>query len=98
MNTFDLPSDGFADDRDNGDSSQSQSQRVTALSSKITSILSTPYTDAEIREAFVLLDGRKVQNTAETRRRLRVDAQKDVLDCNGAIVRDFAKVADVCMP
>ena len=76
--------------------SLSQSQRSNALSNKVASILSTSYVDAEIREAFKALDERHVQNTPEARRRLRVDAQKDALDCNGDIVRDFGKVAEVC--
>ena len=74
----------------------SQSQRSNALSNKITNILSTSYVDDEISEAFRTLDERSIQNTPEARRRLRIDAQKDVIDSNGSIVRDFGRVADVC--
>jgi hypothetical protein len=41
------------------------------------------------------LDNRGVQNTAETRRQLRLEVQKEVIDCNGKIVEDFGKVAEV---
>ena len=81
---------------DDGATPLSQNQKSTALSNRITSILSTSYIDAEIREAFRTLDERHARNTPEARRRLRIDAQKDVLDCNGNIVRDFGRVADVC--
>lgn len=90
-----LSSDILIDELDDGPISLSQSQRINALSSKISSVLSTSYTDTEIREAFATLDERNVQNTPEVRRRLRTDAQKDVLDCNGGIVRDFGRVAEV---
>jgi hypothetical protein len=73
-----------------------QAQRSSALSNKITSILSTSFTDAEIREGLNTLDEKHVQNTAETRRRLRIDVQKELIDCNGDIVRDFGLVAEVC--
>lgn len=38
-----------------------------------------------------------MHNTAETRRQLRLDVQKEVVDCNAEIVRDFGKVAEVCV-
>jgi hypothetical protein len=41
------------------------------------------------------LDERGVQNTAETRRQLRLDLQKEVIDSNGEIIDEFAKVAEV---
>ncbi|KAK4228143.1 oligomeric Golgi complex subunit 6 [Podospora fimiseda] len=64
------------------------------LSSKISSVLSSSYADREFREALALLDGRGVQNTAETRRQLRLDLQKEVIDSNGEIIDEFAKVAE----
>ena len=73
----------------------SATARSTALSNKLTSVLSASYADSEIRDALGLLDVRGVENNAETRRRLRLDAQKEVIDCNGAIVQDFGKVAEV---
>ena len=64
------------------------------LSNKLTSVLSTSYVDSEFREALGLLDERGVSNTAETRRRLRLDVQKEVIDTNGQIVAEFGRVAD----
>jgi hypothetical protein len=49
----------------------------------------------EIRDALETLDARGVQNTAETRRQLRLDVQKDVIECNGEIIKDFGQVAEV---
>ncbi|KAL1841018.1 hypothetical protein VTJ49DRAFT_7534 [Mycothermus thermophilus] len=64
------------------------------LSSKVVTVLSSSYTDTEFREALGLLDERGISNTAETRRRLRLDLQKEVIDSNGEIIDDFAKVAE----
>ena len=71
------------------------SQRSNVLSNKVTSILSASYADNEIRDALQTLDGREVENTAEFRRNLRLDVQKEVIERNGAIVRDFGHVAEV---
>ena len=64
------------------------------LSTKLTSVLSTSYVDSEFREALALLDERGVSNSAETRRRLRLDVQKEVIDSNGQIIAEFGRVAD----
>ncbi|RYP04354.1 hypothetical protein DL765_010218 [Monosporascus sp. GIB2] len=64
------------------------------LSTKLTSVLSTSYVDSEFREALALLDERGVTNTAETRRRLRLDVQKEVIDSNGEIIAEFGRVAE----
>lgn len=74
----------------------SGSRGTNALSSRITSVLSTPYADLDIRDALETLDARGVQNSAETRRQLRLDVQKEVIQCNGEIIGDFGKVAEVC--
>lgn len=71
-------------------------QRSNALSKKITSVLSASYADLEIREVLRTLDAKHVENNAETRRRLQLDVQKDVLECNGGIVKEFGHVAEVC--
>lgn len=68
---------------------------MNPLSSKVTSVLSTSYADSEFRDALALLDSRGLQNTAETRRRLRLDLQKEVIDSNGQIINEFGRVADV---
>lgn len=72
------------------------SRGTNALSTRITSVLSASYADLEIRDALETLDARGVRNTAETRRQLRLDVQKEVIQCNGEIVRDFGEVAEVC--
>lgn len=65
------------------------------LTSKVTTVLSTSYVDSEFRDALQLLDGRSLKNTPETRRQLRLELQKEVIDSNGEIVFQFGRVADV---
>lgn len=65
------------------------------LTSKVTSVLSASYTDAEFRDSLSLLDERGIHNNAETRRRLRLDVQKEVIDSNGEVIAEFGRVADV---
>lgn len=65
------------------------------LTSKVTSVLSASYTDADFRDSLALLDERGVHNNAETRRRLRLDVQKDVIDSNGEVIAEFGRVAEV---
>jgi hypothetical protein len=72
------------------------SRGANALSGRITSVLSASYADLEIRDALETLDARGVRNTAETRRQIRLDVQKEVIECNGEIVKDFGQVAEVC--
>lgn len=69
--------------------------RTHALSSKVTSVLAASYADLEIRNALALLDERKLVNSAKTRRQLRLDVQKEVIESNGAIIREFGHVAEV---
>lgn len=69
--------------------------RPTALSNKLNSVLATSYADSDIRGALETLDSRGIQNTAESRRQLRLEVQKEVIDCNGKIVTNFGKVAEV---
>ena len=76
-------------------SSTAGAARVNALSSKISSVLSTSYADREIRDALEILDERGLQDTAQARRRLKLDVQKEVIDCNGEIIKDFSQVAEV---
>jgi hypothetical protein len=72
------------------------SRGANALSTRITSVLSASYADLEIRDSLETLDARGVRNTAETRRQIRLDVQKEVIQCNGEIVKDFGAVAEVC--
>lgn len=73
------------------------SRGSNALSARITSVLSASYADLEIRDALETLDARGVQNTAETRRQIRLDVLKEVIQCNGEVVKDFGQVAEVCV-
>lgn len=66
---------------------------TTALQNRVTSVLAASYADLEIRDALSMLDERNLQNTAETRRNLRLDVHQELIECNGEIVRHFAKVA-----
>jgi hypothetical protein len=74
------------------------SRGTNALSSRITSVLSASYADLEIRDALETIDARGIQNTAETRRQIRLDVQKEVIQCNGEIIKDFGDVAEVSIP
>ncbi|KAL4780243.1 oligomeric Golgi complex subunit 6 [Aspergillus varians] len=69
-------------------------QRSNALSNRLTSVLSVSYADSDIRDALETLSLRGIHNTAEVRRQLRFDVQKEVVDCNAEIVRDFGNVAE----
>ncbi|KAI8298540.1 Conserved oligomeric Golgi complex subunit 6 [Colletotrichum sp. SAR11_59] len=60
----------------------------------LTTVLSTSYADSEFRDALQLLDGRGLKNTPETRRQLRLELQKEVIDSNGEIVFQFGRVTD----
>ena len=73
------------------------SRGANALSSRITSVLSASYADLDIRHALETLDARGVHNTAETRRQIRLDVQKEVVQCNGEIIKDFGQIAEVRM-
>lgn len=68
--------------------------RSTALQNRITSVLSASYADLEIRDALAILDERGLQNSAETRRNLRLDVQEELIQCNGEVVHDFGQVAE----
>jgi hypothetical protein len=78
-----------------GSESLPASRRSNALSTKLTSVLSSSFADYEIRDALRLLDERGVHNDEETRRNLKANAQKEVIDCNAKIVDDFGQVAEV---
>ena len=67
------------------------------LASKVTSVLSTSYTDTEFRDALGLLDARGMSNDAETRRQVRLNLQKEVIDSNGEIISEFGRVAEVSL-
>ncbi|KAI6779678.1 Conserved oligomeric Golgi complex subunit 6 [Emericellopsis cladophorae] len=64
------------------------------LVAKITSVLSKSYSDTEFRDALALLDEREVVNEPETRRQVRLELQKEVIDSNADIIREFGKVSE----
>lgn len=69
--------------------------RSNPLATKVTSVLSASYADSDIRHALTLLDNQGVENNAETRRQLRLDVQKEVIESNGDIIKEFGHVAEV---
>lgn len=71
--------------------------RSNPLSSRVTSVLSAGYTDPEIRDALALLDSRGLENNSETRRQLRLNVQKEVIQSNGEVIREFGHVAEVLL-
>lgn len=68
--------------------------RQSALSGRISTVLSTSYSDLEIRDALSVLDQRSFKNTAEARRQLRLDIQDEVIKRNGDVLADFGGVVD----
>ena len=70
-------------------------QKSNAISNKLSKILSASYADSEIRDALHTLDAKGIRNSAETRRKLRLDAQKEVIQRNGTVVHEFGHVAEV---
>ncbi|KAI1495660.1 oligomeric Golgi complex subunit 6 [Biscogniauxia marginata] len=72
----------------------SSGKSANPLSSKVTTVLSTSYADADFRESLALLDERGIRNTAEARRQLRLDVQIEVIESNGEIITEFGRVAD----
>lgn len=65
------------------------------FSSKVTAVLATSYADSEFRDALSLLDDRGISNSAATRRQVRLQLQKEVIDSNGDVIAEFGRVADV---
>lgn len=71
------------------------SQKTNALQGRITSVLSASFADLEIRDSLEILDSRQTRNTPETRRNLRLEAQQELIECNGEVIKDFGEVAQV---
>ncbi|MCJ1246607.1 Golgi transport complex subunit 6 [Trapelia coarctata] len=84
---------GLSGDFEEGNYSSSL-PKSSAISHKLASILSTSFASTELRDVLRSLDEKGIQNTPETRRRLRLDAQKEVIDRNGDIIQDFGHVAE----
>jgi len=86
---------GTGDSSDTSSLGASTPSRSNPLATKVTSVLSSSYADADIKDALALLDKRGIKNNPETRRQLRLDVQKEVIESNGSIIREFGHVADV---
>jgi hypothetical protein len=77
----------------------SGSKTTNPIASKVTAVLSTSYSDTEFRNALGLLDERGIVNDARTRRQIRLNLQKEVIDSNGEIISEFGRVSEVrCLP
>lgn len=86
---------GLSDGGDSPISPAGAQLRNNPLATKVTSVLSASYADSDIRDALSLLDSRGVQNNSETRRQIRLDVQKEVIESNGDIIREFGHVSEV---
>lgn len=64
------------------------------LSSQVTSVLSTSFSDADFGQALALFDQQNLSNDGKTRRNIKLSLQKDVMDYNGLIVDRFGCVAE----
>ena len=95
MSAYDYGSTGLGTEYELEPTTLTLPQKSNAISTKLSSILATSFVDADIREALRTLDESETQNTPETRRRLRLDAQKEVIERNGDIIKDFGHVAEV---
>jgi len=73
--------------------SDGQVPRLSTLTTKITTILSSSLANIEIRDSLEALDFRHIQNTSSTRRNLRLDLQAEAIKSNSEIIRDFGNVA-----
>ncbi|QPG93850.1 hypothetical protein C2857_003067 [Epichloe festucae Fl1] len=78
----------------NSHKTRGPSKKSSSLSSKVTSVLSTSFSDTEFREALSLFDQRNLLNNAKTRRQIRLELQRDVMECNGLVIDHFGRVAE----
>ena len=56
------------------------------------------FSDSEFGETLSVFDQRILFNDARKRRQIRLDLQKDVMQCNGLVLDQFGRVAEVCLP
>lgn len=84
-------------DRDMDSSSRAHLPRSAGnpLSSKINAVLSTSFADGEFGEVLSTIDELELVNTPITRRQFRLQLQKNVIESNGEVVKDFSRVAEV---
>ncbi|ODQ66201.1 oligomeric complex COG6 [Nadsonia fulvescens var. elongata DSM 6958] len=65
----------------------------TVITTKLSQILSTSYTDSHLRDALLALDLRTKTNTIETRRSLRAKTEDEIVKTHGAIINKFSGFA-----
>ena len=76
----------------------SSAKRNNALTSKLTSVLSSSYADSEIRDALRVFDGRYGPNELGSDFDLKYETQREVIEANARIIKDFSEVAKVKTP
>ncbi|KHJ32898.1 putative component of oligomeric golgi complex 6 [Erysiphe necator] len=64
------------------------------LTSKVNSVLSVSYADSDFKDALSILDTRGLNNNSVTRRQLRYDVQKEVIESNGYIIGELGYVSE----
>lgn len=69
--------------------------RHHALSSRISSVLSLSYVDTDVDSALQTLDLQGTPDLAELRQKFRQSVQRQVIDENAVVVRDFSQVSKV---
>lgn len=69
--------------------------RNNLLSNKIATVLSKSYIDPEIKNALSILECQGFNSTPSSRAGLSFEAQEQLIECNGAIVQDFGRIAEV---
>lgn len=74
----------------------SAAKKANALSSKLSTVLSSSYADPEIREALRLFDRQDLHQRTRNGQNLKSIAEKEVIDANARILEDFGDVAEVC--
>lgn len=83
---------------DGSEGELSSAKRNNALTSKLTSVLSSSYADSEIRDALRVFDGRYGRNELGSDFDLKYETQREVIEANARIIKDFSEVAKVRMP
>ena len=65
------------------------------LTHRVTAILSSAYSDSDFRQTLSSLEGRSIWHDAGTRRQLRLQLQREVIEHDGVIIDEFGKITDV---
>lgn len=83
-------------DADHDSQTSSVGQKSNILAAKVTSILSASYANSEIGDVLQIIDTPNTRFAPSDRRHLRIEVNKDIIDCNATIIDDFGHVAEVC--